>query len=55
MNRRCHLKINDVPAATLAKMQELTRPVAEKFEASYDPSVVKVYRDEIAKVRATVR
>jgi TRAP-type transport system periplasmic protein len=49
------MQINDVPAATLIRMQELTRPVAEKFEASYDPAVVKVYREEIAKVRTTVR
>jgi hypothetical protein len=45
------MQINDVPAATLVRMQELTRPVAEKFEASYDQAIVKVYREEIAKVR----
>ena len=35
--------------ATLTGCRELTRPVAEKFEASYDQAVVKVYREEIAK------
>jgi tripartite ATP-independent transporter DctP family solute receptor len=49
------MQINDVPATTLVKMQELIRPVADKFAASYDPAVVRVYRDEIEKVRATVR
>jgi TRAP-type transport system periplasmic protein len=49
------MQINDVPPATLAKMQELTRPVADKFAASYDPAVVKVYRAEIDKVRSAVR
>jgi len=48
------MQINDVPAATLGKMRELTQPVAEKFAASYDPSVVKIYRTEIEKVRATI-
>ena len=36
-------------------MRELTKPVAEKFAASYDPAAVKVYREEIAKVRASAR
>ncbi len=46
------MQINDVPAATLAKMRDITQPVAEKFAASYDQSVVKIYRAEIEKVRA---
>jgi TRAP-type transport system periplasmic protein len=49
------MQINDVPAATLARMRELTQPVAEKFAASYDPAIVKVYRTELEKVRASVR
>jgi tripartite ATP-independent transporter DctP family solute receptor len=49
------MQINDVPPATLAKMQELTKPVADKFAASYDPAIVKVYRAEIDKVRAAIR
>jgi len=49
------MQINDVPPATLAKMRELTKPVGEKFAASYDQSVVKVYRTELEKVHATVK
>ena len=49
------MQINDVPAATLSKMRELTQPVAEKFAASYDPSIVKIYRAEIEKVRAAIK
>ena len=49
------MQVNDVPPATLAKMRELTKPVAEKFAGSYDQSVVKVYRAELEKVYATVR
>ena len=49
------MQINDVPPATLARMRELTAPVAEKFAATYDPAAVKLYRAELEKVRATVR
>jgi tripartite ATP-independent transporter DctP family solute receptor len=49
------MQINDVPAETLAKMRELTKPVAQKFEASYDPAIVKVYRTEMDKIHATMR
>jgi len=49
------MQVNDVPPATLAKMRELTKPVAEKFAGTYDQDVVKVYRAELEKVRATVR
>lgn len=47
--------INDVPVATLTKMRELTNPAAEKFAASYDPAIVKIYRAEMDKVHATIR
>jgi len=49
------MQVNDVPPATLAKMRELTQPIGEKFAASYDPNVVKVYRAELAKVHASVK
>ena len=46
------MAVNDVPPATLAKMRELTKPVAEKFAASYDPAIVSLYRSEMAKIQA---
>lgn len=49
------MQINDVPPATLARMRELTKPVADKFAASYDPAVVRVYRAEMEKVHAAIR
>jgi len=49
------MRVNDVPRATLAKMRELTAPVTEKFAASYDPAVVKLYRSELEKVQSIVR
>jgi TRAP-type C4-dicarboxylate transport system substrate-binding protein len=49
------MQSNDVPAATLAKMRDLTRPVVEKFAASYDQAAVKLYRAEMEKVHANIR
>ncbi|WP_295522123.1 TRAP transporter substrate-binding protein [uncultured Pseudacidovorax sp.] len=49
------MQVNDVPPTTLARMRELTKPVGEKFAASYDQSVVKVYRAELDKVHASVK
>ena len=47
--------INDVPPATLNKMRDLTKPVADKFAASYDPTLVQLYRTELAKVQAAIQ
>ena len=47
--------INDVPLATIAKMREMTAPVADKFAATYDPALVKLYRGEMAKIQSTTR
>ncbi|WP_342769658.1 TRAP transporter substrate-binding protein [Pseudorhodoferax soli] len=49
------MQVNDVPPAVLTRMRELTAPVAEKFAASYDPAMVKLYREELEKARATTR
>ncbi len=49
------MQINDVPATTLAKMRELTQPVADKFAASYDQATVRVYRAEMEKIHATIK
>lgn len=46
------MQVNDVPPATLAKMRDLTKPVADKFAASYDPAIVKIYRAELGKALA---
>lgn len=49
------MQVNDVPAPVLARMRELTAPVADKFAASYDPGVVKLYREELDKARTAAR
>ncbi len=48
------MQINDVPAPTLAKMQELTKPTIEKFSATYDPALVKLYRSEMARIQKAI-
>ncbi len=42
---------NELSAAEQARMREVAAPVADKFSASYDPATVKLYLDELAKVR----
>lgn len=49
------MKINDVPAETIAKMRDMTRPVADKFAATYDPELVKLYRSEMARIQGGSR
>jgi hypothetical protein len=40
-----------VSAAEQARMREIARPVTEKFAASYDPAIVKLYDAELARAR----
>jgi len=49
------MKVNDVSAATLAKMQDLTKPVSDKFAASYDPELVKLFRIEMERIAPPAR
>ncbi len=49
------MQINDLSPATIAKMREITKPVADKFAASYDPALVQLYRSEMQRIQATVQ
>jgi len=42
---------NELSPAEQVRMREVAAPVAEKFSASYDPATVKLYQDELARVR----
>ncbi len=44
--------VNEVAPAELERMRKATQPVADKFFAQYDPEVVKLFRSEIARIRA---
>lgn len=46
------MKVNDVPPAELAKMRASTTPVVDKFAASYDPALMKIYREEMDKIHS---
>jgi tripartite ATP-independent transporter DctP family solute receptor len=45
------MQFNEVSAAEQARMRDIARPVVEKFAASYDPAIVKLYNTELARVR----
>jgi tripartite ATP-independent transporter DctP family solute receptor len=45
------MQYNTLVPAELAKMAAIVKPVTEKFAASYDPAVMKVYNEELAKAR----
>jgi len=45
------MAFNEVAPAEQARMRDIAKPVLEKFAASYDPALVKLYNDELARVR----
>ncbi len=45
------MQFNEVPAAEQARMAQVAKPVTDKFAATYDPAIVKLYNDEIARGR----
>ncbi|MFT3718818.1 TRAP transporter substrate-binding protein [Pseudorhodoferax sp.] len=45
------MQYNTIAPAEQARMQAIVKPVLEKFAASYDPAMVKLYNDELAKLR----
>jgi TRAP-type transport system periplasmic protein len=45
------MQFNEVSAAEQGRMREIAKPVTDKFAASYDPAVVKLYNDELARIR----
>jgi len=44
------MQYNDISAAELARMRQIAQPVTERFAAQYDPAIVKLYRDELARI-----
>lgn len=45
------MQYNELSAAEHARMVEVARPVTDRLAASYDPTVVKLYHDELARIR----
>lgn len=42
---------NEIAPAELARMQQIAKPVIDKFAATYDPAIVKLYNSELARIR----
>jgi tripartite ATP-independent transporter DctP family solute receptor len=45
------MQYNELSPAEQARMRAVAKPVAEKFAATYDPVLVKLYNDELARVQ----
>jgi tripartite ATP-independent transporter DctP family solute receptor len=46
------MQVNEIPQAELARMREQTKPIAERFSAEYDPSIVKLFNSELNRVHS---
>ncbi len=45
------MQYNELAAAEQARMRQIAKPVTDKFAASYDATLVKLYNDELARIR----
>jgi len=45
------LAFNEVAPAELVRMRQIALPVSTKIAATYDPAMVKLYNDELARIR----
>lgn len=45
------MQFNEVSSAERARMGSIAKPVTDKFAASYDPAIVKLYHSELARIR----
>lgn len=45
------MQYNELAAAESTRMQQIAKPVIDKFAATYDPAIVKLYHDELARIR----
>ncbi|MBE7366380.1 TRAP transporter substrate-binding protein [Ramlibacter pallidus] len=44
-------QFNELTPQQQARMREIAAPVVEKFAGQYDPAIVKLYNDELARIR----
>jgi len=45
------MQVNEPSAAEHARMVALVKPIIERFSASYDPAMVRLFNEELARVR----
>lgn len=44
------MQYNEVAPAEQARMRQIAKPVTDKFAASYDPAIVRLYNEELARL-----
>ncbi|MCY1217096.1 TRAP transporter solute receptor, DctP family [compost metagenome] len=44
-------QFNELSAAEQKRMRDIAKPVVDKFAAQYDPAIVKLYNDELVRIR----
>jgi len=44
-------QFNEVAPAEQARMRQIAKPVVDRFAAQYDPAIVKLYNDELTRIR----
>jgi len=49
--KQAGMQYNEVPAVERERMSDAVRPVIEKFLATYDPAIQRLYQSEIARVQ----
>jgi tripartite ATP-independent transporter DctP family solute receptor len=49
------MQFNEIAPAEYARMQAATKAVAEKFSADYDQSKVKLFNEELTRIRTSVK
>ena len=45
------MQFNELSAAEHARMVQVAKPVTDRLAAGYDPAIVKLYNDELARIR----
>ncbi|WP_425355178.1 TRAP transporter substrate-binding protein [Ramlibacter agri] len=45
------MKYNEVSPAEQARMRQIAKPVTDKFLASYDPAIVKLYTEQLSQLQ----
>ena len=45
------MAFNEIAPAEYARMQQATKPIAEKFSADFDPAKVKLFNAELESIR----
>jgi tripartite ATP-independent transporter DctP family solute receptor len=45
------MQYNELPPEELAKMATIVQPITDKLASEYDPAIMKIYREELAKAK----